>query len=859
MWIRLIIATILVIQGAVCFALPVNDISEKPGPYDIALEFLEDPDLTLGIDNISQVPPENWHYIAGGGTNFGYSRSQFWTRFALHNQGKTVGHYVVEVGYPQLDQVEFFLFSNGRLEKELLIGDRHPFQPREIDHPNFLLRVPLEPGQSKTIYIRTQTEGAMQYPLRVWQEKAFFEAASAETKLHFYYYGLITMMILLNIAIFVMLREVTYLYYALALLGNMVFFFCLRGFFAQHILSNHTWVQHQAMLLSIPTLSLFSILFARAFLDTPKVIPRIDLALRILAVISAINLVGALFIPYGISIRMSALLAAPLWLILIVAGPIAWAQGSRPAIYFTFAWSTLTTGFVVTMAHKYGILPNTFWADYGMQIGSGIEATILTIALAERLYQEREEKVKAQMQSLKEGRERREAQMQLIQMALHDPVTRLPNRNLFEMAIYDHIKSVNEKTYLVVLMRMTRFEEITKTLGLVHAESLSRRIGKKANQLAAELGGVKAIEKTSDGSHWVSTCDNDTFGFLVEGDAPTAHSEEYNEFMARMAEPFEYQGLNIEVGVAFGVSVYPKNGRDATKLIRHAHVALENARKRNPPLAFYSPRRDGYDQRRLTLMTDLRQALRENLPILYYQPKVSLSNNQVVGIEALIRWRNEAGEFVSPDHFIPLAEKTGVIRELTRWVLRRALEDFKELQMLGYVNSVSVNISAKNLMEPDLEKFLKEQMESLSLQPHSLVLELTETAIMEDPGLGLEALNKLSGDGVKVSIDDFGAGYSSLSYLKQLPAREIKIDRALITDICDKETSRIIVQTTIDMCHSLGYEVVAEGVETQAVLEVLGGMGCDTAQGFYLSRPMHFKALKSWLETRQSSSKTLSA
>ncbi|WP_020410869.1 EAL domain-containing protein [Hahella ganghwensis] len=859
MWIRLIFATILLLQGSVSFGTPLNSLDEKPGPYDVELEFLEDKGLSLTVNEVRNLPPDSWHLIPGGGTNFGYTRSQIWTRFSLRNQGSEAAKYVVEVGYPQLDQVELFLFANGTLEKVLLIGDQHPFYPREIDHPNFLLRVPLAPGEIKTIYIRTQTEGAMQYPLRVWREKAFFEASAAEIKLHFYYYGLISLMILLNLAIFAMLREVTYLYYALSLLGNLLFFFCLRGFFAQHILINHTWVQHQAMLLSIPVLSLFSILFARSFLNTPQVLPKIDLALKVLAIISAVNLIGAFFLPYGISIRASALLAAPLWLVLIFAGPIAWWKGSRPAIYFTFAWSTLTTGFVVTMAHKYGILPNTFWSDYGMQIGSAIEATILTIALAERLHQEREEKVKAQMQSLKEGRERREAQMQLIQMALHDPVTRLPNRNLYEMAIYDHIKSVRDKSYLVVLMRMTRFEEITKTLGLIHAESLTRRIGKKANQLASGLTGVVPIEKTNEGGHWVSACDNDTLGFLVEAEAPAQNSDAYIKFMADMAEPFDYQGLNIEVGAVFGVSVYPKNGRDATKLIRHAHVALESARRRNPPMAFYSPRQDGYDQRRLTLMTDLRQALRDNLPILYYQPKVSLANNQVVGIEALIRWRNEDGEFVPPDHFIPLAEKTGVIRELTRWVVRRALEDFKELQMLGYVNSLSVNLSAKNLMETDLEAFLKDALERLSLPRHSLVLELTETAIMEDPGLGLSALHKLSDEGLKVSIDDFGAGYSSLSYLKQLPASEIKIDRALITDICEKETSRIIVQTTIDMCHSLGFDVVAEGVESEAVLEILTDMGCDIAQGYHLSRPMNFKSLKLWLESRQSNSKSLSA
>ena len=859
MWTRLFLTLLIVFPISLTQAMPVNDMSGQPQLKDVALEYFEDVEATLSIAQVKELPADQWHYIDKGGVNWGYSRSQYWVRFALHNSEDKRDSFVVEVGYPQLDQVGFFLFNGDTLEKTQLIGDRISFYPREIDHPNFLLRVPLEPGEVRTVYIRTKTEGAMQYPLRVWREKAFFEAANQETKLHFFYYGVITVMILMNFAVFVMLREVTYLFYAMALLGNLTFFFCLRGFFAQLIFTTHPWVQHQAMLLSIPTLSLFSILFVRTFINTATITPRLDTALRVLAAISLINLIASLFLPYGVSIRISAFLAAPLWALLIVVGPVAWWRGSRPAIYFTLAWSTLTTGFVVTMAHKFGILSNTFWADYGMQIGSGIEASILTVALAERLYQEREEKVKAQMRSLKEGRERREAQMQLIQMALHDPVTRLPNRNLFEMAIYDRIRHDPQQTYLIVLMRMTRFAEINKTLGLVHGESLARLIGQRTNQLASKLDGLQTIEESGDTVYWVCACDNDTLGLLVAGEVTSARVKAYNRFMAEIAEPFEYQGLNIEAGAAFGVSAYPKNGRDATQLIRHAHVALENARRRDPPLSFYSPRQDVYDQRRLTLLTDLRQALRDNTPTLYYQPKISLKTNEVVGVEALMRWLNDSGEFIPPDEFIPLAEKTGVIRELTRWVVRRALEDFKELEMLGFVPSVSVNISAKNLMEPDLDRYLKDELERLSLSKQSLVLELTETAIMEDPEFGLTALNKLSAEGMVVAVDDFGSGYSSLSYLKQLPAREIKIDRALICDISEKDSSRIIVETTINMCHSLGYKVVAEGVEDEEILKLLKDMGCDIAQGFHISRPMCFKALKHWLEKRQSLSKSLSA
>ena len=253
-------------------------------------------------------------------------------------------------------------------------------------------------------------------------------------------------------------------------------------------------------------------------------------------------------------------------------------------------------------------------------------------------------------------------------------------------------------------------------------------------------------------------------------------------------------------------------------------------------------------------MSDLRGALHQNQTRLYYQPKASLVNGDIIGLEALIRWHHPERGWVYPNDFIPLAEETGVITQLTRWAFERGISDLASLLNDHPKLDVSINISARDLDSGELNELIESSLKRHNVMAERLTVELTETAVMEDPEGGLVTLKKLTDTGLRVSIDDFGSGYSSLSYLKRLPATEIKLDRSLIMDICTSESSKIIVETTINMAHGLGYKLVAEGVEDEETVDLLKQMGCDYMQGYWLCRPIPLTELTQWLADQHSTS-----
>jgi len=251
----------------------------------------------------------------------------------------------------------------------------------------------------------------------------------------------------------------------------------------------------------------------------------------------------------------------------------------------------------------------------------------------------------------------------------------------------------------------------------------------------------------------------------------------------------------------------------------------------------------------LALMGELSQAIDADELLLYFQPQIDIEKNAVIGVEALTRWKHHDHGFIPPDEFIPLAEKTGLTRKLTRWVLNKALEECAFLMSQGMELSVSVNLSSQNLHETKLETRIKSLLAKHKVPPNFLLLELTETAVMLDPNHAQEVLSKLSEDGIRISIDDFGTGYSSLSYIKRLPLDEVKIDKSFIMDMINDKDDSVIVDTTLHMSHNLGLRVVAEGVENEDTLNALRTLGCDIAQGYYLTRPLNASDLFAWLKS----------
>lgn len=838
-----------VFQSVHADAGPVSVVSGTP--IESHFQYWEDTGAAATLAQVRALPDSAWQHRPTGKATFGITDSAYWLRVEVHNQTDRDQLLIAELAYSQLDDVVFHELSDGSLIREFRTGDTRPFYPRDVDHPSMLFRFQVAPDKLKTLYIRVATQGTMVMPLQIWHQSDFYEAAANEQKLHFFYYGSLAVIILINLAVFLTLRERLYLYYALAISGYFLFFAAVRGYTLQHIYPESPFLHAHVLMLSIPFLAMFSLLFCMEFLKVRSHSPRLYRALQAMLVFEILYFLSAPLLSYDTGIRVAAISAFGFFSLLLVAGPVTWAAGVRAGIFFTIAWTPLTVGVSATAGRALGLLPENFFTEYAMQIGSGLEAFILTLALADRLYREREQKIQAQADILQQQKARSDAQTRLNEALTHDPVTGLPNRNRFEWMVDEQFRQHPNGRFMVGVTRITQLKEINRTLGLDRSERLLKAMAEQMIKLAAGLPMVHSTVNSEGGEELVYQLSGDSFGLLVDIDKTGDDFKSLDNALKQLAEPVLLDNIAIEPNPRFGAASFPEHGKKAALLIRNAHVGMEMAPHGPYETGLYSRKNDIYDESRLTLMSDLREALHNNQTQLYYQPKTSLATGKVVGVEALIRWHHPERGWVPPIDFVPMAEKTGVIKHLTRWVVDQAMNDLKALHEIDPELTISVNISARDLSSPELIGLFETRIKRYQLKAEQVIIELTETAAMDDPHRGLKALNELTAIGLKLSIDDFGAGYSSLSYLKKLPASEIKLDRTLLQDIESSDSARMIVETAISMGQGLGYRVVAEGIETEKSAHLLESLGAEMLQGYWICPPKSLEDLKAWLDVER--------
>jgi EAL domain-containing protein (putative c-di-GMP-specific phosphodiesterase class I) len=311
-------------------------------------------------------------------------------------------------------------------------------------------------------------------------------------------------------------------------------------------------------------------------------------------------------------------------------------------------------------------------------------------------------------------------------------------------------------------------------------------------------------------------------------------------------------GHVVDCRVSMGIASYPVHGDSATTLLRRADVAMYTAKRLGNGLAVYDDRHDHDSRARLSLMGELRQAVDKGEFRLHYQPKVPLAGPRDLHVEALVRWQHPLRGMVPPSEFIPFAEQTGFVRAITQWVLAEAVRQCCEWRGAGLPAHVWVNISARDLLDPELAERFGALIAARGCAGSWIGLEITESAILDDPGHALRNLERLAQLGCRMAIDDYGTGYSSLAYLKRLPVNELKIDRSFVMNMAADASDEVIVRSTIELAHNMGLEVVAEGVEDEATLRRLRDMGCDMVQGYHLSKPLPSAEAGRWLRANAS-------
>ncbi len=432
----------------------------------------------------------------------------------------------------------------------------------------------------------------------------------------------------------------------------------------------------------------------------------------------------------------------------------------------------------------------------------------------------------------------------LRRQALHDGLTGLPNRTLLNDRLRHALQrsSRTAEPVSLIVMDLDQFKEVNDALGHDHGDRLLIEMSRR---LQRELDGH---------ADTVARLGGDEFAVLLTDDGSLEAAKEVAAQISRALEdPFHLGGITLQVNASVGIAVYPEHAVDSETLARRADVAMYTAKRSGGGSAVYSPEHDQSSVRRLALLGELRRAISDDELVLHYQPAVDLRSGEVCGAEALVRWQHPTHGLMPPGEFIELAEVSGLIQPLTRWVLARTVTQIGVWQAAGLRLPVAVNLSVRNLYDHELAGWLGDLLSDAALDASMLTLEITESELMDDPLHAMEVLGKLKALGVATSIDDFGTGYSSLAYLKNLPIDELKIDRSFVGSMVTDESDLTIVRSTIDLSHNLGLDVVAEGVEDAATLEQLADMGCDRAQGYFVSHPLPADDLQAWIAARSSS------
>ena len=423
-------------------------------------------------------------------------------------------------------------------------------------------------------------------------------------------------------------------------------------------------------------------------------------------------------------------------------------------------------------------------------------------------------------------------------LAYRDQVTGLPNRRLFNDRLKQALGVVQRTgtQFSVLLMDLDRFKEVNDILGHGSGDQLLKQVGERLQS---------SLMRDSD---TVARLGGDEFALLLPGSDAAGAINVAQKLLICLEEPVLLEGQKLIAGGSIGIVTCPEQGDQNEVLLRRAEMAMYVAKRNNSGYVVFDPIYEEQDEQHLSLMAELRHAVDHGELRLFYQPKVDIASSTITQAEALVRWKHPRRGLVPPNLFIPYAENTGFIRAITRWVIEEALRQRRIWEEQNLPLTISINISARDLINTELPELFAGLMRTYDAAPYWLSLEITESAIMGNPGRAMTILARLHAMQLHLSIDDFGTGYSSLAYLKKMPVSEIKIDQSFVTNMETDKDDATIVRSTIDLGHNMGLAVVAEGIENAATMQMLSDMGCDLAQGYYISRPLAADDFVRWAE-----------
>ena len=432
-----------------------------------------------------------------------------------------------------------------------------------------------------------------------------------------------------------------------------------------------------------------------------------------------------------------------------------------------------------------------------------------------------------------------DANTQLEHQALHDALTKLPNRALFNDRLRSTLSSAHrsQELFALVGVDLDQFKEINDTLGHNAGDLVLRHVANACRKVLRE-------------SDTVARMGGDEFTLLLPQVADLEQAVHIAQrVLEAIKEPLQIGEHLVEVSASLGVALFPQHGEDEEALVTHSDAAMYAAKRQKMGVVVYQPEMGEGISEAVMLKAELRRAIHDGEMVLHFQPKIDMHSKTINGVEALVRWQHPRLGLLYPDSFIGLAELSGLIKPLTYEVLRLAMRQVQAWTQCGYSFPIAVNISAVNLQDKDFPEYVAAMISEYAVPNYLLEFEVTETAIMTEPIIAIENIRRLAHIGVQMSIDDFGTGYSSMAYLQKLLVAKIKIDKSFVIEMGTSKNDEVIVRATIDLAHNLGLKAVAEGVESQEAWDKLRKLGCDSAQGYFMSKGLPAEKLMEWIQT----------
>ncbi len=775
--------------------------------------------------------------------NLGFTNAPVWIKAAVTIPESTEQQWYVVIPYPLLEEAELYVLKDGSLPAAFQISSEQLRQSTEHSD-GYSVSLPIPEGLSGKLdlILRADSSTSLQVPVELWREDYLLDRFTAHSLYWGGYFGILFALVIYNLFLFLSIRDPAYGYYVLYLGALGLLMLSISGVGYTFLWSDIPMFSLYALSIGTGFLSLWALMFAKHFLRWPGFYQQLNRSMTVAAALAAVLIIYTFFDPFS-GAKLAGLLGVLVVALLISAGAAGLMAGVAIARYFVLALTALATGASIYLLNVFGVLPVNGFTNNALAVGSAAEVLLLSFALAHRIKEERAHKISALQSQQDAERKVRELHLKSLEQAMHDSVTNMPNTSLLIHRLKESARE--DRRVAMVLVHYPQVKEIASSMGYDLAEEMFRQLVRNFNHILAGPGSVICLETT--GPAYLATPDFGSIAFLVDLDDWDDKLEPFIEQIVGNHE-VAVNSIRLPLGMNLhcGVAVYPEHGEKPEVLFQNASAARDSSARDKVVVQVFNEEISAFARRRIALMGALPPAIDAGELELYAQPQMNVAGERLVGIELLLRWNSSRFGPVPTDELIDIAENSGLMDVLSRFVFRQAWKIMETLQEHKLDITCSINLSVQNLTNSNFTAFMLADAKEHGIPMSRLVFEVTETSMMHNIDAVVGSLLMLSDAGCKVALDDFGTGYSSLAYLSRLPINELKIDRCFVGQMCSSRHDLSIVENTLKLARTLRLETVAEGVEDAETLALLHTLGCQRVQGYYFAKPMPMDEFCDW-------------